>query len=489
MSQHFKPTLTAIAAAATLLVAGCHRQEASLDATARSLGAAELHSIEFSGTGRWYQFGQAPNPHSAWPAFELSRYVATIDYDQPAARVQQTRKQIVEPGRERPQPVEQKPDQYLSGETAWNLAPPQGAAPGAEPVAQAQPAAVEERRTEIWETPQGFVKAALANHAEIRQVDGGSEVSFSIGPNHYVGFIDAGRQLTRVRSWIDNPVLGDTLVETTFSDYRDFSGLSFPAHIARSQGGYPVLDLDISTVTANAPLALDIPAGLDNAPPQVTSETLAPGVFYLRGGTHHSVAIEEADHVVVVEAPLNEARSEAVIAKVHELIPDKPIRYLVNTHAHFDHAGGLRTYVAEDATIVTHADNEAYYREAWSARRTLQPDRLSQTPKAPHFETFRDKKVLGDEKRPIEIYPIAGSGHNDAFALVYLPAEKILIEADAYTPLTAGAPPPASVNPYAANLYDNIDRLKLDVQRIAALHGPGVATLADLKAYITPAKS
>jgi len=82
------------------------------------------------------------------------------------------------------------------------------------------------------------------------------------------------------------------------------------------------------------------------------------------------------------------------------------------------------------------------------------------------------------------VHQIAGGGHNDAFAMVYLPAEKILIEVDAYAPPAANAPPPASPSPFAVNLYENIQRLKLDVRQIAALHGPRVATMADLRAFI-----
>jgi len=91
--------------------------------------------------------------------------------------------------------------------------------------------------------------------------------------------------------------------------------------------------------------------------------------------SRHSVAIDQADHIVVVDAPLDEERSLAVIAKVKETIPNKPIKYLINTHAHFDHAGGLRTYVYEGATIVTLPMKQAFYERAWRAPRTLHPDR------------------------------------------------------------------------------------------------------------------
>jgi len=91
---------------------------------------------------------------------------------------------------------------------------------------------------------------------------------------------------------------------------------------------------------------------------------------------------------------------------------------------------------------------------------------------------------LTDGRRTIEVHQIAGGGHNDAFAMVYLPAEKILVEVDAYAPPAANAPPPGAPSPFAVNLYENIQRLKLDVRQIAALHGPRVATMADLRAFI-----
>ena len=138
----------------------------------------------------------------------------------------------------------------------------------------------------------------------------------------------------------------------------------------------------------------------------------------------------------------------------------------------------------EGATIVTHALNKPYYEQAWAAPRTINPDKLAGSNKSAKFETFTDKHVLTDGRRTIEVHQIAGSGHNDAFAMVYLPAEKILIEVDAYAPPAGNAPPPATPSPFAVNLYDNIQRLKLDVRQIAPLHGPRVATMADLRAFI-----
>lgn len=476
-----RSTQTAIGLAVALAISGCSSlQKQSLQLAGEASGVSGIKSIEFSGTGRWYQFGQAPNPDLPWPPFDVKNYTSDINYDTASARVQISRLQTIEPGRNRPTPTEQKVDQYISGNTAWNVGT------GNNANVTAQPAAVEERAAEIWASPQGFLKAAIANNALSEPVSGGTQVSFSLGGKYrYVGTINANNQLEKVQTWIDNPLLGDTLVETKYSDYKDFGGVQFPAHIVRNEGGFPILDINVSSVKANPAVDIAIPQDANKITPvTVTANKLADGVYYLTGGTHHSVAIEQRDHVVVVEAPLNEERSQAVIAKVKETIPNKPIKYLINTHAHFDHSGGLRAYVDAGATIVTEKTNQAYYQKVWANAHSINPDKLSKSNKPAKFDSFTGKHSLTDGNRSIEIYSIAGNSHNDAFDLVYLPKEKILVEADAFTLPAPNTPPLPTPNPYSVNLLDNIQKLKLDVAQIAGLHGPRVATLADLRAYI-----
>jgi len=473
-------TFCALLVAVLTSLAACAPEETgTLAAATRVLGANEMQSIEYTGTGKWFQFGQAPNPTLPWPPFDVTSFQASINYETSIARVQMTRKQVVESGRVRPAPVEQRPVQIVNGRYSWNLV---SSSP------QPQPETAEERAMEIWTTPHGFLRAANANNATSQPVEGGSEVSFTMdGKYRYVGRINASSQVERVQTWIDNTVTGDTAVEITYSDYRDFGGVLFPGRIVRTQGGYPVLDITVSGVTANATVDIGVPAAVrDFKPPAVTVEVekLANGVYYLKGGSHHSLAIDQRDHIIIVEAPQNEARSEAVIAKAKETIPNKPIRYIVNTHVHFDHSGGLRTYVAEGATVVTHAMNRPYYEQVWAAPRTLNPDRLARAKATANFETFTDKYVLTDGRRVVEVYAIAGSGHNDAYAMVYLPAERILAQVDAYAAPAPNAPAAAAPSPFAVNLYDNIERLKLNVRQIAPLHGPGTATLADLRTAV-----
>ena len=137
---------------------------------------------------------------------------------------------------------------------------------------------------------------------------------------------------------------------------------------------------------------------------------------------------------------------------------------MINTHHHFDHSGGLRTFVAEGATIVTHQVNKPYYEKTFRAPHTLVPDKLAQSKRKATFETMTEKKVLTDGNHVIEMHHLQGSGHNEGLSVVYFPKEKILVEADAYNPLaTLAAPIPLPIGPYTTNLMANLDRLKLDV--------------------------
>jgi len=219
---------------------------------------------------------------------------------------------------------------------------------------------------------------------------------------------------------------------------------------------------------------------------RVTADKVAEGVWFIGGGSHNSVAIERTDHVVLVETPLNDARTVAVIERVRQLAPGKPIRFAINSHQHFDHAGGVRAAVAEGATIVTQAANVAWLDEALQTPSRVRPDRMAQAGKRPLFTGVADRLDLADPVQPIQIHRIAGGNHAEAFLMVYLPKDKLLIEADAYTPSPANTPPPAVANANNLNLIANIERLGLAVDRILPLHGR-VVPVADL--YVTAGKT
>jgi glyoxylase-like metal-dependent hydrolase (beta-lactamase superfamily II) len=423
-------------------------------------------SIQFSGTGTNYQFGQSVRPGGPWPRYTVRTYTALVDYDTPAMRVEVVRIQ------DHPDAVEQRSIQSVSGSHAWNVA-------GENTVPA--PAAVAERLSQIWTTPHGFLKAAAANVSNatltMETVNGRkmTRLSFVAHGKHKVGgLINDQGLVEKVETLLDNPVTGDTPVVTTFADYKEFDGVKFPTRVVQTQGGFPTLELTVSAVRPNVAVELPVPAAVQTATipaPKADAQKIADGVWYVAGGSHHSVAVEFPDYVAVIEGPQNEARSIAVIDEVKKAVPNKPIRYVINTHHHFDHSGGLRTFAAEGATIITHAMNRPFYEKAYAAPRTLNPDKLATSKKTAKFDTFTDKKVLSGGGRTLELHHVRGNPHNDAILLAYLPKERILIEVDLYAPPTGNTPLPAIARTFAVNLYDNVQRLKLDVEKVVPLHG------------------
>ena len=440
----------------------------------QATGADRVDTLRYEAQGTGYSFGQAYQPGGAWPKVTLHSYTRTLDY-----RAGAMRDEIVlsraEPlgGGGYPLSGQQRNDQFIVGETAWNQ-PGNTVAPG--------PRFVTDRMHQLWITPHGVLKAAQRNGATAQRGEGGGTALSFAQPGRFAATVHFGTDglVSRVDSTFPDPVMGDTRTVTSYSDWRDAGGgVRFPMRVQQSAGGYSVLDVAVTAVQVNAPVSLAVPETAREQPERVTAEAVTDGVWLVAGGSHNSVAIEMQDHMIVVEVPLNDARTQAVIERVKALAPAKPIRTVVNSHAHFDHAGGVRTAVAEGATIVTQAANVPYFERVLAQANTLRPDAMARAGKAARLRPVSERLDIGDSSRPVEVHRIAGGPHSDSMVMVYLPRERLLIEADAFTPPPPNTPPPATPNANNVNLVENIERLKLPVERIVPVHGR-VVPLSDL---------
>jgi hypothetical protein len=255
--------------------------------------------------------------------------------------------------------------------------------------------------------------------------------------------------------------------------------------------------MDAKANVTIAPATFQVPMAVQQATkPQVRVQTtaLAQGVWLIGGGSHNSVLVEFRNFVAVVEAPVNDERSRAVVAEVRRLVPNKPIRYVVNTHYHWDHSGGLRGLVAAGAQMVTHDGNVEYYnRMMFGTKRELMPDSLSEreqllgtTIRPQYVRVTNQPQMITDRAwgspeagRIMEFYSVGTgsppwSSHNEFFIVAYLPAERILINADLYTPPAAGSEGPASPPEGVVALGQIIRANNLNVATHVPIHGaPG----------------
>jgi glyoxylase-like metal-dependent hydrolase (beta-lactamase superfamily II) len=321
-------------------------------------------------------------------------------------------------------------------------------------------------------------------------------------PYRVVGYINRFNMVEKVQTWLENPIFGDMLIETEYTHYREgANGLKFPAQIVQKRGGWPTFTAYILGADANpanlqqliTPPAVGRGGPGGGAPPAAaaagpTSEKLADGVYRINGA-YNALAIEFADHILLFEpGPQNEARAQAVIAEAKKVIPNKPIRYGVISHHHFDHTSGLPAVVAEGITIVTPEVNQKFLMTSLSAPRTLAPDSLSKSGKKPVIEGFKgDKRVFQDATRTFEVHLIKGLPHADGLVIGYLPKEKILVYADMFNLPTAAQPIPDPPVVGTMVFLDNIARLKLEPERVMSIHSLNpdrLTTVAEMKASL-----
>jgi glyoxylase-like metal-dependent hydrolase (beta-lactamase superfamily II) len=431
----------------------------ALSDIAKALNAEGLTSIQFSGAGHSYALGQAGSVDAPWPKFNDISYQRTVSFEPWASRLQRSRTQGEHPPR------------------GGGGQPLVGTQEQVQVVAAGSPTAGSLADELSVTLPQAFVKAATVAKDTVaksgtREGKRYTIIEFTAGNQARTrGWVNERFLIETVETTVDHPVLGDTLYQADFTDYRDFGGVKFPGHIVQKQGGYPVLELTVADVKAN--VAAQFPPASPAAPPAaVTSEQLGESIFLIKGG-YAAVAVGFKDHITIIEGGQNDQRSAAVIAEAKRLFPGKPITELVNTHAHFDHLGGVRAYVAEGATIVTHASNTAYYRRIWANPHTLAPDRLAKAPRDVSFKTVSDKLTLTDGQRVVELYHLKDFAHHEGTLIAYLPKEKVLVQADAFNPPTAPlTQTPATINPFHQSLLANVERLGLAVERIVPIHLP-----------------
>lgn len=314
---------------------------------------------------------------------------------------------------------------------------------------------------------------------------------------------------TKVVTLEDDPIHGDTQVQVLFNDWRKVNGVYFPFSVIHFLHG-EVIEEKSAYVNTNTKFFMQpllIPKNETNSsnPDEhslgwqssqwflrmhafgiphynrhlpVNFKEMEPGVYHVTGSTHNSLVIEMNDYIVVVEAPLYEERSKAIIQEINDRWPDKPIRYVISTHAHDDHIGGLRTYAAQGAIIVTSNVSKAVVNEILSAPHMIRPDELQLNKNKVNVELVSENKTISDNNRSIEILPVKNSHSNDMLA-VYLPKEKILLDSDLYSPRSV--PPPFKI--YSKELLDFITQSGIDVETIAGTHGT-FGPLSDLQKLV-----
>ena len=490
--------------------------EPILDAAAKAIGTDTLKCVTISGTAYGAAVGQQRESawNVDWPRIDsLANYTRTMDWEARTMVEEFDRQPGLNPASWKygigwiDGPLQQNRHQtfVVSGPHAWHMDGPK-AAPVAVP-----PELSEIYQLEMWLNPHGFLKAARRPGANPRATwrwelgemgrDGPevkptkvNVVSIAFDGKYRIdATINQEHMLQRIHTWVAHPVLGDMNYEHEFTNasYVDLgNGIRFPGEWHSHHGwddnfgaqnvsaGHNAFGGVLKDIRPNqCPGAVAVPEPVLKAtfPVRVETQKLADGVYLLGGGSHNSVAVEFKDVIAVFEAPLDEERSLAVIEAIVKLIPGKPIRWVINSHQHFDHAGGLRAYVHIGATVITHWKNYDFYnRDVLNyGQRTIKPDMLSLWPPTElaegyYYEAIRENFIISDGTRNLNVHYVNPLGHVEGMLIAYLPKEKLLFEADLFD---TNRPRPQTISADHRSFYNAVTKLGLDVARIVPVHG------------------
>lgn len=346
---------------------------------------------------------------------------------------------------------------------------------------------------EFYLTPWGFLRGAEQNNATAseRRIDGDAYTRLSWSPTvtapsgeNYVinAYVNDENLIERTETWLGENIMGDMHIVVDYLDYRDFGGFQAPTRIVQTRGGWPFFEVDVTDAEANprnlsalaaAPSGSGGPGGGGGgqpAPLDVMTEQLGEGVYRLTTGpgSYDSLVIEFRNYVMMLEAGQSQARAQAYVDEIKRMFPDKPIRYVMNTHAHADHTGGMPVLVAEGATIITHANNREFFERALNTPRTLLDDSLARNPRRARVETVEDMRVYSDGTQTVEFYHVWPTPHSNGLLVAYLPEQEVLFQGDFSLPQ-----PGQPGNAHVQALVPALEKLGVvDFERYINVHAP-----------------
>jgi glyoxylase-like metal-dependent hydrolase (beta-lactamase superfamily II) len=388
------------------------------------MGVTGLDAVTYSGVAAIGNFGQSRTISFGLASSSVRNYARTIDFTIPASRA------------------------------TGDLIPPATAAP-VEPREYDEMVTPEfsgwAHQMQLWVTPWGFLRGAAAANPTVRTrtIDGVAYRVVSWSPAQKApsgaayrvnGYINADNLVDRVETWVEHPIFGDMHVEYLYTGYRPLHSVMVPTRVAERRVGMETFVAEIRQFESNPPDLEELMAlppveerrRLAAPPPlfpAAASERIADGVYRVTGA-YESLIVEFKDHLVVLEAPQGEQRGLAILAEAKRLFPSKRVRYVVNTHAHFDHAEGLPPFVAEGVTIITDDTSRYFIERALSEPRTLLADALAKARKQPRVDGVLDSRVLTDGTRTIELHHVQKLAHSDGMLVAWLPKERILFTTD-----------------------------------------------------------
>ena len=257
-----------------------------------------------------------------------------------------------------------------------------------------------------------------------------------------------------------NPLVRDVEVEVHYRDWQRSEGMPYPAQVELVVDGLSIWVENRTSFATNQRfpadhfdnLALADPTAYDPALAEFGQQShhlvlsffgagftyfpeqpiaavveLAPGVHHVAADTG-SIIVEQADGLVLLEAPLSPAHGSTLIDVASE-ISDQPISHIVQTHHHVDHASGVRSVVAAGAELVVGPGVGDLWGRVLTAESIIRPDALSQSPVDAVVREVAEGSslTLDDDVNTITAYSVPGPHAGDMLVTAINTGDEVFV--------------------------------------------------------------
>ena len=321
-------------------------------------------------------------------------------------------------------------------------------------------------------------------------------------------FVDATTKLpTQLETLEDDTIYGDMIWRVNYKNWQQIEGISLPTVIVHTLNdrlihhvSYSDIDL-LNTLDVNmfavpdelkAPLETKlyawgsrssqwfgrflltgIPFDLDqSSEASVTLVDIAPGIVHIQGFTHNTLLVEMKDFLVVLDPPLYEQRTRTVLKAIKQRWENKPIKYIVPSHFHNDHIGGIRGYAADGASLIVGAETKNHYETLLKAPHSVYPDALALNPVETHVIEVPDDEtfLITDGERKIRLFNLSNR-HSIGMLIPYIEDEKLVFVSDLYNPDLFTTPLPPLFSFWSLDLLAGLKDSELEIEGLIGAHG------------------
>ncbi|MGA0558252.1 MBL fold metallo-hydrolase [Larkinella sp. VNQ87] len=333
--------------------------------------------------------------------------------------------------------------------------------------------------------PAVLLQMARKNRASLRFIgkEGAVDVmTVSLNGVSMALFIQPSGELSKA-SYLDHDnVYGDNVHQFNYQDYQKTASYRFPTRFEEYEFGglrkeltyaydwQPSYQLPTNQVCP----ACQVPRPAD--PLRSFAVKFIGKNLYaidLTDFNNRVLVLQTGKSLVVFEAPISYEVGKNVVQLLRKQFPGKPVSHVFVTHHHPDHAGAIRAFAEEGATILTSSGNKAFFEKMVGYPHLLagSGEPFNKPKQTLRFELIDNQRVFTIGDGSFSVFFTDKTQHTDEYLMAYFPAEKVLFQGDLCF-FEPGEESPASVREMA--VYQLIKEHNLAVDKIYSswpIHG------------------